>query len=74
MESGSDGKLEMRIPILIVLSVIALVVMFNRIFASSCTDRIATNPWCMPNLATVIDLALIGAMVGLIVYSRRRRR
>jgi|GEM_PF-6360836 len=64
----------MRIPILIVLSGIALIVVVNGIFGASCTDRIATNPWCMPNLATVIDLALIGVMVGLIVYSRRRRR
>jgi|GraSoiStandDraft_25_1057303.scaffolds.fasta_scaffold1049732_1 hypothetical protein len=63
----------MRIPILIVLSVSALTVILNRIFAASCTDRIATSPWCMANLATVIDLALIGAIVGLIVYSRRRR-
>jgi hypothetical protein len=64
----------MRTSILIVLSGFALFVIVNVILVNSCTDRIATSPWCMPRLAQVVDLVVIGGTVGLVVYSRRRKR
>jgi hypothetical protein len=73
-EATQKGELDMRTSILIVLSGFALIVVFNGIFVTSCTDRIATSPWCMPHLAMVVDLLLIGATIGFVIYRRRWRR
>ena len=54
---------------------LALLIVAHGAFVASCTDRIATSPWCMPWLAIGLD-AVVGVFVvyAVILAVRRRTR